>query len=87
MCEHNSTKRLYSHFGDELSSKQRIEEQRQTPNLFCRNRRKDSAPPRVSVVEGFTPVPRGRVRHPPQLGVTCHTPPGAAGTALPVRAV
>jgi hypothetical protein len=37
----------------------------QNPNLFCTNGRKDSAPPRVSVVQGFTPVPLGRVRHPP----------------------
>jgi hypothetical protein len=39
--------------------------QRQNPNLFCIERREDSAPPRVSIVYGFTPVPRGRVGHPP----------------------
>src|SRR5271155_3608280 len=36
------------------------------PGSFCVNRRKDSAPPRVSIVHGFTPVPRGRVAHPPR---------------------
>jgi hypothetical protein len=35
------------------------------PNLFCIKRRKDSAPPRVSIVHGFTPASRGGVRHLP----------------------
>ena len=39
--------------------------QRQNPNLFCKDRRKDSAPSRVSIVHGFSPVPRGWIRHPP----------------------
>jgi hypothetical protein len=42
-----------------------MEAERQNPNLFCTNRRKDSAPPRVSTVHRFTPVPRERVGHPP----------------------
>jgi hypothetical protein len=38
---------------------------RQTPNLFCTKRRKDSAPPRVSIAHGSTPVPRGTGSPPP----------------------
>jgi hypothetical protein len=41
VCEHNSAKRLYSHFGEQgRTSKRRIEDRRQNPNLFCTDRRK-----------------------------------------------
>jgi hypothetical protein len=66
VCEHNSRKRIPSHFVNEVASIAVVEDQvsragedrarlklprggwmeaqRQSPNLFCINRRKDSAP-------------------------------------------
>jgi hypothetical protein len=51
MCEHNSTERLYSHFGKEVE--------------VHRGGGKKFGTPRVSIVQEFTPVLRGRVCHPP----------------------
>jgi hypothetical protein len=65
-CEHNSAATRWPHFGKELSAEVRADdsrEQRQKPHpSHCEG----FGTPRVSIVQAFTPVPRGRVGHPPQ---------------------
>jgi N-6 DNA Methylase len=80
VCEHNSGKQFYSHFrggaGGSFPQRQRhcAGEAAQTwidgiatskPEPFLHKPQKRFGTPRVSIVHGFTPVPRGRVGHSP----------------------
>jgi hypothetical protein len=60
--DRNEFVRAESGVGGENERLKTIQEHVKTRTLHTP---KDSAPPRVSIVQGFTPVPRGGVRHPP----------------------
>jgi hypothetical protein len=77
VCEHNSGKQFYCHFrggvreafrkGNDIARaklrKRWIDGSATSkPESLLHKLQKDSAPPRVSIVHGFTSVPRGKVR-------------------------
>jgi hypothetical protein len=66
------------HVGYEAQGEQKSKNVTSRPEPFLHNPQKKFGTPRVSIVHGFAPVPRGRVGHPPSTnsvhgfnGATC----------------
>jgi hypothetical protein len=62
-----ATKTPEGHVGYEAHGEQKFTNVTSRPEPFLHNPQKKFGTPRVSIVHGFAPVPRGRVGHPPTL--------------------